>query len=161
MNLRELEYLIAIDETRHFHRAAERSHVSQPTLSGQLKKLEEELGVLLVDRTSRHVAMTEVGSLIAEKARKVFAEVKSIKESLVLPEQTCRLSVAPVHRIPLLPMKKPRDLLEYVVVHEMVHLLESTHSEHFIALLNKHYPTWRDARAELNELPLTAEEWKE
>lgn len=58
-------------------------------------------------------------------------------------------------------VKKPRDLLEYVIVHEMVHLLEPTHSERFIAILQKHYPTWREARAELNELPLTAELWKE
>jgi hypothetical protein len=58
-------------------------------------------------------------------------------------------------------VKKPKDLLEYVIVHEMVHLLETTHSERFMEILGKHYPTWREARAELNELPLTAEVWKE
>jgi predicted metal-dependent hydrolase len=58
-------------------------------------------------------------------------------------------------------VKKPKDLLEYVIVHEMVHLIEPTHNERFISLLDKHYPTWRDARAELNDLPLTAEVWKE
>jgi hypothetical protein len=58
-------------------------------------------------------------------------------------------------------VKKPKDLLEYVVVHEMVHLIAPTHSEQFLALLSKHYPTWREARAELNELPLGAEAWKE
>lgn len=58
-------------------------------------------------------------------------------------------------------VKKPKDLLEYVIVHEMVHLLEPTHSERFMAILGEHYPTWREARAELNELPLTAEVWKE
>lgn len=58
-------------------------------------------------------------------------------------------------------VKKPRDLLEYVVVHEIVHLIEPKHSERFIALINKNYPTWREARAELNELPLTSEIWKE
>jgi predicted metal-dependent hydrolase len=57
-------------------------------------------------------------------------------------------------------VKKPKDLLEYVVVHEMLHLLEPTHSERFFGLLNKHYPTWREARAELNALPLASEEWK-
>ena len=57
--------------------------------------------------------------------------------------------------------KKPKDLLEYVIVHEMVHLLEPTHSERFIELLGKHYPSWREARAELNELPLAAEAWRE
>ena len=80
MNLRELEYLVALDEERHFHRAAERCYVSQPTLSGQLKKLEEELGVLLVERTSRQVIMTDVGSAVAEQARKVLAEARGIKD---------------------------------------------------------------------------------
>jgi len=58
-------------------------------------------------------------------------------------------------------VRKPRDLLEYVVVHEMVHLAEPTHSDRFIWILENHYPSWREARAELNELPLTAEVWKE
>jgi len=58
-------------------------------------------------------------------------------------------------------VKKPKDLLEYVVVHEMVHLLEPPHSERFVAILQRHYPTWREARAELNELPLASEIWKE
>lgn len=56
-------------------------------------------------------------------------------------------------------VKKPKDLLEYVIVHEMAHLLEPTHSERFFALLERHYPTWREARLELNELPLGAEQW--
>lgn len=58
-------------------------------------------------------------------------------------------------------VKKPKDLVEYVVVHEMVHLLEPTHSERFVSILTKHYPSWREARAELNELPLAAEAWNE
>jgi hypothetical protein len=56
-------------------------------------------------------------------------------------------------------VKKPKDLLEYIIVHEMVHLIEPTHSERFIALLGEHYPSWREARNELNELPLSAESW--
>jgi predicted metal-dependent hydrolase len=58
-------------------------------------------------------------------------------------------------------VKKPKDLLEYVVVHEMLHLVEPSHSDRFIALMNRHYPAWREARAELNELPLAAAVWKE
>lgn len=58
-------------------------------------------------------------------------------------------------------VKKPKDLLEYVVVHEMLHLIAPTHSEQFLALMNKHYPAWREARAELNELPLAAAVWNE
>lgn len=57
-------------------------------------------------------------------------------------------------------VKKPKDLLEYVIVHEMAHLLEPTHSDRFMEILQRHYPTWREARAELNELPLTSEMWK-
>jgi predicted metal-dependent hydrolase len=53
-------------------------------------------------------------------------------------------------------VKKPKDLLEYVIVHEMAHLLEPSHSERFVALLDLHYPTWKEARAELNALPLTS-----
>lgn len=56
-------------------------------------------------------------------------------------------------------VKKPKDLLEYVIVHEMVHLLEPTHNERFVALLARHYLGWREARAELNALPLGDEAW--
>jgi hypothetical protein len=56
-------------------------------------------------------------------------------------------------------VKKPKDLLEYVIVHEMLHFIEPTHSERFIGLLSEHYPKWKEARLELNELPLSAEDW--
>lgn len=56
-------------------------------------------------------------------------------------------------------VKKPKDLVEYVVVHEMIHLVEPTHRERFVVLLSEHYPTWREARAQLNELPLGAPVW--
>ena len=56
-------------------------------------------------------------------------------------------------------VKKPKDLLEYVIVHEMVHLIEPTHNERFIGILDECLPGWREMRAELNELPLSAESW--
>jgi hypothetical protein len=56
-------------------------------------------------------------------------------------------------------VKKPQDLLEYIIVHELAHLVEPTHNERFTALLDQHYPTWREARVELNELPLAAATW--
>jgi len=56
-------------------------------------------------------------------------------------------------------IKKPKDLLEYVIVHEMIHLIEPTHNERFMGLLQEHYPNWREARDELNDLPLAAERW--
>lgn len=52
-------------------------------------------------------------------------------------------------------VKKPKDLLEYVIVHEMIHLIEPTHNDKFQKLLNKFYPSWKEARVELNELPLS------
>lgn len=58
-------------------------------------------------------------------------------------------------------VKKPKDLVEYVIVHEMVHLLEPTHNDRFISILDENYPSWREARSELNDLPLSAEEWSE
>lgn len=58
-------------------------------------------------------------------------------------------------------VKKPRALLEYVVVHEMLHILEPKHSERFFELLTRHYPAWRNAQTELNALPLGAEPWRE
>lgn len=57
-------------------------------------------------------------------------------------------------------VKKPKDLVEYVVVHEMAHLLEPTHSERFVALLDQHWPHWRECRAELNALPLGHDGWR-
>lgn len=80
MNIRDLEYLVAIDEERHFNRAAERCFVSQPTLSGQLKKLEDELGVLVAERTNRQVVMTDVGIALAKQARKILAETRAMKD---------------------------------------------------------------------------------
>lgn len=57
-------------------------------------------------------------------------------------------------------VKKPKDLVEYVIVHELVHLIVPVHNERFISILNKFYPNWREARMELNELPLGHVEWK-
>ena len=58
-------------------------------------------------------------------------------------------------------VRKPRDLLEYVLVHELLHLIEPTHNDRFVRLLDEHYPAWQTARAELNELPPAAEKWRE
>lgn len=79
ISIRELQYLIALDEEQHFGRAAERCFVSQPTLSGQLKKLEESLGVQLVERTNKRVRMSEAGREIAERARRIFSELSELE----------------------------------------------------------------------------------
>lgn len=61
MNIRDLEYLVALAEHRHFRRAADSCHVSQPTLSGQIRKLEDELGVMLLERTNRRFCLPRRG----------------------------------------------------------------------------------------------------
>jgi predicted metal-dependent hydrolase len=58
-------------------------------------------------------------------------------------------------------VKKPKDLLEYVVLHELIHLIEPSHNERFVTLLEHHWPQWRESRAELNSLPLRADGWTE
>jgi LysR family hydrogen peroxide-inducible transcriptional activator len=74
MNLKDLKYLVALADTGHFGKAAERSFVSQPTLSAQLKKLEEYLGVKLVERQPKNVQLTEVGRQIVVRARRMLDE---------------------------------------------------------------------------------------
>lgn len=78
MNLRDLKYLVALADTGHFGRAAERAFISQPTLSAQLKKLEEYLGVKLVERQPKNVQLTEVGRQVVVRARRMLAEEEEI-----------------------------------------------------------------------------------
>jgi len=79
MNLRDLRYLVALADTRHFGRAALRCHVSQPTLSAQLRKLEEYLGAPLVERQPRQIAFTPLGVQVVERARRLLAEADDIQ----------------------------------------------------------------------------------
>lgn len=80
MNIRDLEYLIALADHKHYRKAADACNVSQPTLSGQLRKLEDELGTMLVERTSRKVLFTQSGLQLVEQAKVVLREVKIFKE---------------------------------------------------------------------------------
>ncbi len=80
MNLRDLQYLIAVAETHHFGKAAERCFVSQPTLSGQIKKLEQELGVMLFERTNRSVEITPGGEQILIHARLIMEQTDAIRQ---------------------------------------------------------------------------------
>ena len=132
MNLRDLRYLVALSEHRHFGRAAEASFVSQPTLSTQIKKLEDELGVTLVERTPRKVLLTEVGREIAQRAREVLTEVdqiKAIARRTLDPESgTSRLGIFPTlgpyllpHMIPRIRERFPR--LELLLVEEKTEVL--------------------------------------
>jgi LysR family hydrogen peroxide-inducible transcriptional activator len=80
VNLRDLRYLVAVADHRHFGRAAEECFVSQPTLSTQIKKLERELGVELLERNPGQVLLTAVGERVVERARVVLDEAGNIAE---------------------------------------------------------------------------------
>ena len=107
MNLRDLQYLVALAEYKHFGRAAEACFVSQPTLSTQIRKLEEELGVSLVERAPRKVLLTEVGREVAARARAVLSEIDQIRAAAQRtrdPESgTVRLGIFPTLGPYLLP----------------------------------------------------------
>lgn len=79
MTLTELRYIVAVARERHFGRAAEACHVSQPTLSVAIKKLEEELDTQIFERNNTEVAMTSLGALIVEQAQRVLEEANSLK----------------------------------------------------------------------------------
>ena len=82
MTLTQLEYMVAVDTYRHFVLAAEKCFVTQPTLSMQLQKLEEELGVKLFDRTKQPVIPTEIGTRIIAQARVVLREAERIQQMI-------------------------------------------------------------------------------
>ena len=79
MNLRDLEYLVAVSETLHFRRAAEQCFVSQPTLSGQISKLETEIGVSLLERTNKSVKVTPIGQKVIGHARQILEQTEAIR----------------------------------------------------------------------------------
>ena len=80
LKLKDLRYLVALADTRHFGRAAERSFVSQPTLSAQLKKLEDYLGVQLIERAPKRVSLTAAGEEIVARARRILEASDEIVE---------------------------------------------------------------------------------
>jgi DNA-binding transcriptional LysR family regulator len=75
MDLRQLRYLVALAEERHFTRAAAREHIAQPALSQQIRRLEQEVGLALVERTTRRVTVTEAGQTLVARARRILSEL--------------------------------------------------------------------------------------
>ena len=127
MNLQDLRYLVAIAEHRHFGRAAVACHVSQPTLSTQLRKLEKDLGVELVERNPRRVMLTEIGERVVERARLMLREEAAISEIARQSQDpeagTVRLGLFPTlgpyllpHVVPALHRRFPR--LELLLVED-------------------------------------------
>jgi len=127
MNLRDLEYLSAIGELKHFRKAAEKCFVSQPTLSGQIKKLEEEIGVQLLERTTRNVFLTPIGEEIVKIARRILADVDSIENMVSTfsdpmsgPLNIGLIPTIAPYLLPLImqPLNKTYPKLE-IVLHEL------------------------------------------
>ncbi|WDS35864.1 LysR substrate-binding domain-containing protein [Pseudoxanthomonas sp.] len=127
MNLRDLKYLVALADHMHFGRAAAASFVSQPTLSTQIKKLEDELGVSLVERAPRKVMLTPAGRDAAERARRIVAEVDQMKEAARRSQDpeagTVKLGIFPTlgpyllpHVVPAIRARFPQ--LELLLVEE-------------------------------------------
>jgi LysR family transcriptional regulator, hydrogen peroxide-inducible genes activator len=145
MNLRDLRYLVALADHKHFGRAAEASFVSQPTLSTQVRKLEEELGVTLVERTPRKVLLTDTGRAVVERARVILREVEQVRELARRtrdPESgAVRLGLFPTlgpyllpHVVPRLRARFPR--LELLLVEEKTpELLRQLHEGRIDAAL--------------------------
>ncbi len=82
MELRQLRYLVALADEQSFTRAAEREHIAQPALSQQIQKLERELGLALVERTTRRVSITDAGNILVARARRVLTELESARQEL-------------------------------------------------------------------------------
>lgn len=99
MTLQQLEYILAIDEYRHFVRAAESCNITQSTLSSMLKKLEEELDITIFDRNSHPIRPTEAGEAIIRQARIVIYQANQLKESTLTERQkaqgTIRIGITP------------------------------------------------------------------
>ena len=129
MTITQLEYIIAVDTHRHFARAAEHCFVTQPTLSMQIHKLEEELGITIFDRSRKPLQPTDIGIQIIEQARIVINEEKRIKEIIQQHKGEIagdfRLAVIPTVASSLLPRFLKCFLEEYPKVNLHVEELQT------------------------------------
>lgn len=107
MTLQQLEYILALDKTRHFVRAAELSGVTQPTLSAMIQKLEDELDCKIFDRSRQPIEVTEIGKQIIKQAQQVIFQANQLKENVHSEKQSIsgslNLAVIPTIAPYLLP----------------------------------------------------------
>lgn len=117
MTLQQLEYILAVHRFRHFAKAAEYCHVTQPTLSAMIQKLEDELAIRIFDRTSQPVSPTPVGTRVIEQARQVLLQAERIKSLIEEEKQsftgTFRLGILPTIAPYLLPRFFPQLMKKY------------------------------------------------
>ena len=145
MTLRELRYLVALADRGHFGRAAEDCHISQPTMSTQIKKLEEYLGVTLIERNTKSISLTPMGREVVERARKILTEIDALLLLTRPPGQPLtgplNLGVIPTlapYFLPwFIPLVKSRYPKLQLVVHEDLtpHLLDRLRSYQIDAAL--------------------------
>jgi len=160
MNLRDLKYLIAVAESRHFGHAAERCFVSQPTLSGQIRKLEEELGVTLFERSNRSVRITPVGQDILQRAHLIIEQADAIqqlarsqRDPLAGPLRLGAIPTLSPYLMPLVlrPLKQAHEQMRLVLSEEMTDtLVQRLHNHEIDAAL----VATAEAGGELEEIPL-------
>jgi LysR family hydrogen peroxide-inducible transcriptional activator len=137
MTLTQLSYIVAVDRYRHFATAAEKSYVTQPTLSMQIHKLEDELGITIFDRSKSPVIPTEIGEKIIEEAKKILKQAKHIEDLASLRDDelrgTFRIGIIPTIAPYLLPLflrnfrkkyPKVRLVFEEVVTDKLLELLD-------------------------------------
>jgi LysR family transcriptional regulator, hydrogen peroxide-inducible genes activator len=139
VTLAELRYLVAVADLRHFSRAAERCNITQPTLSAQLRKLEETLGVPLVERSTRSVTLTSFGEQILPHARRILDEADHIADLARLGRGTLtsvlRLGIIPTlspYILPLLLSRLHQDFPELRLI------LREDLTDNLLAALDKH-----------------------
>ena len=138
MTLTQLRYIIAVDNHRHFATAAEKCYVTQPTLSMQIRKLEEEVGITIFDRSRNPVVPTQKGRELIEKARAIIDKVDDIQTNLNAEEGevsgTLRVGVIPT----IAPYLIPRFLKDFTDSHPKVNLVfEESITEDLLDKLNK------------------------
>ncbi len=132
MNLKDLSYIIAVAETGHFGKAAERCFVSQPTLSGQIKKLEDSLGVAIFERTKRSVEITPIGKTIIthalniqEQANTILQTARAHQDPMLGPLRIGAIPTLSPYLIPLilLPLQKQYPQMKLILSEEFTHVL--------------------------------------